>query len=360
MSIELATEYKPLKDITAPPPLVSRPLGDLVRHDDHDPDELLKHRYLCRGGILLLAGPTGVGKSSFSMQCMLLWAVGRGAFGIHPAGPLKSLLIQAENDDGDLAEMRDGVLAGLNMTEEERAAALANVIVCQEDTRTGRAFFEEVVKPLLTEHKPDLLWIDPVLAFLGGDTSSQKDVGAFLRNGLNPLLHEFNVGCVCIHHTNKPPSGKEKSTWQAGDLAYLGSGSSEWANAPRAILGIRSIGSHDVFELTAGKRGSRLNWRDEADEKTYSLLIQHSKERGQICWLPASKEDLGLGGRPSGCSPDEVLGLLSRDGLTAKEWQSEALEELNVKRSAFFMHKKSLADSKKAIKSHVNGKWIKG
>ena len=359
MSIELATEYKPLQDIAAPPPIVSRPLGDLVRHDDHDPDELLKHRYLCRGGILLLAGPTGIGKSSFSMQCMLLWAVGRGAFGIHPAGPLKSLLIQAENDDGDLAEMRDGVLAGLNMTQEERAAALANVVVCQEDTRTGRAFFLDVVKPLLAEHKPDLLWVDPVLAFLGGDTSSQKDVGAFLRNGLNPLLHEFNVGCVCIHHTNKPPSGKEKSTWQAGDLAYLGSGSSEWANAPRAILGIRSIGSHDVFELTAGKRGSRLNWRDEADEKTYSLLIQHSKERGQICWLPASKEDLEPTGRPKEHDHEDMLDVLKDSGLTTKEWMFEAFEEHGIKDATFYRLKKAICASKKVIKSHVNGKWMR-
>lgn len=359
MSIELATEFKPLEDITAPPPLVSRPLGDLVRHDDHDPDELLKHRYLCRGGILLLAGPTGIGKSSFAMQCMLLWAVGRGAFGIHPAGPLKSLLIQAENDDGDLAEMRDGVLAGLNMTEEERAAALANVIVCREDTRSGTSFFLDVVKPLLTEHKPDLLWIDPVLAYLGGDTSSQKDVGAFLRNGLNPLLHEFNVGCVCIHHTNKPPSGKEKSTWQAGDLAYLGSGSSEWANVPRAILGIRSIGSHDVFELTAGKRGSRLNWRDEADEKTYSLLIQHSKERGQICWLPASKDDLEQKGRPQELDPEDMLDLLKGSGLTTKEWQTASADELGMKERSFFRLKKAICKEKQAIKCVASGRWIR-
>ena len=37
---------------------------------------------------------------------------GRPLFGIVPARPLKSLLIQAENDEGDLAEMRDGVIAG--------------------------------------------------------------------------------------------------------------------------------------------------------------------------------------------------------------------------------------------------------
>jgi RecA-family ATPase len=98
-----------------PPPraLPGKRLSELVRPDEHDPSELLKHRFLCRGGGMLLVGPTGIGKSSYSMQEMILWALGREAFGMVPARPLKSLLVQAENDDGDLAEMRDGVVLGL-------------------------------------------------------------------------------------------------------------------------------------------------------------------------------------------------------------------------------------------------------
>ncbi len=359
MSIELATDYKPLADITAPPPLVSRPLGDLVRFHGDDPSELLKDRYLCKCGMLLLAGPTGIGKSSFSMQCQLLWAIGREAFGIRPARPLKSLLIQAENDDGDLAEMRDGVLAGLNMTREEQDAALSNVIVCRENSRTGRTFFVDVVKPLLTEHKPDLLWIDPALAYLGGDGSSAEVVGGFLRNMLQPLLDEFQCACIIVHHTNKPLSGKEKSTWQAGDFAYIASGSAEWANAPRAVLAIRSIGSHDIFELVAGKRGRRAEWRDCQDERIYSQLIQHSKEPGQICWLPASKDDLEPTGRPPTFDPEELLGLLTDSGLTAKEWQFEAKEEFGMGESTFDRIKRKLRTDKKAIRSKVTNRWIR-
>ena len=103
----------------APPP--ARRLGELVLPPDNDPDELLKYRFLCRGGGMLLVGPTGVGKSALAMQAMILWAVGREAFGIKPTRPLKSLLVQAENDDGDLAEMRDGVIRGLGLSDEDRA-----------------------------------------------------------------------------------------------------------------------------------------------------------------------------------------------------------------------------------------------
>jgi hypothetical protein len=95
----------------------------------------------------------------------------------------------------------------------------------------------------LNEHGPDLLWIDPALSYLGGEANSQKDVGGFLRNHLNPLLREFNCAVVVVHHTNKPPAGREKPDWSGGGFAYLGGGSAEWANWARAVLVVRSLGS---------------------------------------------------------------------------------------------------------------------
>jgi hypothetical protein len=277
---------------TVLPPPVAKRLDELVAHAVNDPSELLRNRFLCRGGGLLLVGPTGIGKSSLSMQCMILWAIGRPAFGIVPPRPLKSLLIQAENDDGDLAEMRDGVIAGLNLTAEEKETAMKNVIVVREDVRTGWKFFLETARPLLAEHQPDLLWIDPALSYLGGEANSQKDVGGFLRNHLNPLLREFNCGAVVVHHTNKPPSGREKPDWSGGDFAYLGGGSAEWANWARAVIALRSLGSHSVFELRAAKRGGRLGWMEaDGETKTFTKLIAHANEPGVICWRDADPSE---------------------------------------------------------------------
>ena len=39
------------------------------------------------------------------MQMSMNWALGRTTFGIRPERPLKSLIVQAENDRGDVAEM---------------------------------------------------------------------------------------------------------------------------------------------------------------------------------------------------------------------------------------------------------------
>jgi hypothetical protein len=253
-----------------------------------DPNELLKHRFLCRGGGMLVVGNTGIGKSAFVIQCAILWSVGREAFGIKPRGALRVLIIQAENDAGDMAEFREGVLTGIVLTDEERARSV--IFTACVDSLTGDAFCKSALKPLLEQAKPDIVIVDPALAYLGGEANQQRDVSAFLRNGLNPLLHQYGCGLLLVHHTSKPPQGEQKAAWTAGEFAYLGTGSVEWANWARAALAIRSLGSHDYFELRAAKRGKRLRWTaEDFATPVFTKIIAHST--AGICWREASKEE---------------------------------------------------------------------
>jgi hypothetical protein len=269
---------------------------------------------------------------------------------------LKSLFVQAENDAGDLAEMRDGIIKGLGLTEDEAKTACDNVLICREDEFCGAAFWGRV-RLLLAEHKPDILWIDPALAYIGGEVSSQKDVGGFLRNGLNPLIRQFNCAAVVVHHTNKPPSGREKPTWAAGDFAYLGSGSAEWANTARAVLALRSIGSHSVFELCAGKRGARLNWRDDQGQKSFVKYIAHTKEPGVICWHEAGPDEIETGGRPKTYDVEELLALLPPEGLATGEWVKLAKSECGVSEATLHRERRALLKAGRIAKSSTSGKW---
>jgi hypothetical protein len=295
--IERAAARKP----DAPP---SVDLLDILCPKGSDPDELLKNRFLCRCGGLLMCGQTGAGKSSFNMQALVLWALGKDCFGIEPSRPLSSLLIQAENDSVDIAEFRDGVFGGLQLNDQEKASLRGRIHVVRENARTATEFVTHTLRPLIDCHRPDLLWIDPALAYLGGESNSQRDVGHFLRNLLNPLLTEYRCAAVVVHHSNKPPSGQQKPQWQAGDYAYLGGGSAEWANWARAVLVIRSIGSEEIFELRAAKRGRRLQWTDKAGNFTSHKFIAWSKDRDTIFWREpdpeetAEFESTGKPGRP--------------------------------------------------------------
>lgn len=272
-----------------PDPQRLKRLADVERSQSNGPDEVIRHRFLCRQGSLLLVGPTGIGKSSFSLQCAILWASGVTAFGLEPARPLRTLLCQAENDEGDLAEFRDGVCRGLDLNEETVRKGLENIFVLSEKSKTG-AELCITLEALMVGQNYDLVIIDPALAYLGGDSNKGADVSRFLRNELNPVLEKANVGCVLIHHTVKPPREKG-AQWRAGDLAYLGSGSAEFANWARAVLALQSVGSHDVYKLVVGKRGKRLRWTDDDANAITHRWIAHHGEPGVICWRLAEPDE---------------------------------------------------------------------
>lgn len=247
---------------------------------------VLGNRFLCAGGGMLFVGPSGIGKSSASVQQDILWSLGREAFGIRPARPLNVLTIQAENDDGDIGEMATSVADGLELTAKEMQAVRVHYVT--EDSRTGDAFLAMLPK-LLSGRKFDLLRIDPFLAYLGGDILDTERTAAFLRNGLNPILRRFGVACILNHHTPKT-NNRDTSNYRASDWMYAGTGNADITNWARAALVIEPTHAPHVFKFIAAKRGNRIGWVDDNAQRE---LIRHfcHAEAG-IYWREARPEDL--------------------------------------------------------------------
>jgi len=256
-----------------------------------DPAELIRDRFLCRGATLLLVGRTGLGKSSLALQLAISWAIGRECFGFRPAAPLRSLFIQSENDPRDLSEMRSGIFDGLELCERDWSAAGEAVNVCTIDDSTGIDFVRHRLAPLVERVKPDLLWLDPLLGYLGGDVCDQRTVSDFLRVHLAPIIHRARLGFVPIHHTPKPPK-EDSNGWGTTDFAYSGAGSAELANFPRAVVCLEPTKTHGLFKLRLGKRGRRVGWL-EADGETpaYERLVAHGR-RGIYWRTPDPDEEL--------------------------------------------------------------------
>lgn len=339
---------------------VACPIGELKIPEQNDPDELLKHRFLCRGGGLLLVGPTGIGKSSFGLQCLALLANGMPAFEIEPTRCLNSLYIQAENDDGDIADMRNGIAKGLQFTEGQRSRFFNNVLIHTEIERLSKSFFDRVVIPLVSSTPSlDILVIDPALSYIGAEARDQKAVGEFLRSMLTPVIKKYNLAAIVIHHTNKPPSGNQKPDWSISEMAYLGSGSIEWANWARAILALQSTKTPGLFKLNAAKRGARLDWKSTEGDKCYSKLIKHYKSDGVICWLDADESDSppSDGGRPRKAELDDFVALLEPENLSAGRWIAMSKTELGISRATFYRLLDAAEKEGRVLKSKINGKW---
>lgn len=253
---------------------------------ENDPSCLLGKRWICRGGSFIFNAHAGAGKSSLLAQMMVSFALDMPFFGITPQGPLKSIVVQAENDDGDIAEQLRGIINGMNLGS--RVPELnTKIIIVPNSSVTGDEFVK-LAEQLALVHRPDLFFIDPLFSFLGGDVSDQKTVSKFLRNGLNPLSQKYGFAWGVVHHTNKPSKDpKQKAAPQSSaDFSYQSSGSSELVNWPRAVIGLKEIDSDSgQYQLKLGKRGKRAGLKTtDAPEAptTMQCSIQHS-ERG-IFW----------------------------------------------------------------------------
>lgn len=238
-------------------PLVRRPVGAFRLPEADDGEELIMDRWLCPGGAALLVGPTGIGKSSLAAQICLCWGLGRDCFGFEPVRPLSILVIQAENDAGDLREQQEGIAEGLMLTDDERRILGEMVSFVTVDDVCGPAFFPRL-QELIRDWQPDLIVIDPLLSYVGGDLNRQEVAADFLRHRLNPLLRRSGIAALIVHHTGKPPRDPK---FASSNADYSGLGSSELSNWARAILSL-SV-EETSFVLTLGKRGKRAGIEDK-------------------------------------------------------------------------------------------------
>lgn len=252
-----------------------------------DPNTLLGDRYLCRGGSCVIVGQSGIGKSSLNMQAAMLWALGRPVFGIAPSRPLKSLIVQAENDMGDMAEMYQGVKFGVCGGDPDLSSQYADefkklLSIHTISDRSGDAFLV-ALRRLVDKYKPDLVWLDNLNSFIGGELGKAEVAAKFLRAGLNSISKATGVAWMIIHHTGKPPADKKgQKNWTSSDFSYIGLGSSEITNWARAVMVLRELES-GVYGLMLAKRGPRAKAKDFQLQHACNLFLEHSKQG--INWL---------------------------------------------------------------------------
>lgn len=278
---------------------------DLEAEDADSYNNILGNRFLCRGSCAMFFGYSGVGKSSFITQIIHMWALGKETLGLRPARPLNILLIQAENDEGDLVEMRDGSTHGMIeeglLTAKQAKCAQKFVWTVRISSKCGAQ-----VGGVLAQMGPgfDLVILDPLFAYLGGDSADQKDVSFFLRNVIDPVISRLNLALLIVHHTNKPPKdGNHGAT--VADMAYLSAGSAELTNYPRGILALLPTPRSDVFRLVAAKRGDRLGWGKDLSGKPRRQKILAQSD-GYICWREMSDSEASEVMDESGSGKDGI------------------------------------------------------
>ena len=263
------------------------PIDELMKFDRKaDPTNVLGNRWLCRGGSLVMAGQAGTGKSALMMQAAINWTLGQDFFGIKTANGMKmrTLVIQAENDAGDVAESMQDQIDGLRLDQDQRNELKESMFIYRESVATGKEF-GDVLRKLVIQHQATIAFIDPLMAFVGADISETAEAAKFLRHIIQPILNETGVIIVFMHHTGKPKSSKDKEGQTIADLAYQLFGSSEVTNWAREIACLqRCQGDEPIYRFGLTKRRSRAGMTD-GFKPCGEIYIRHSPNRDEIRWV---------------------------------------------------------------------------
>jgi len=270
-----------------------------IADDDHSV-LLGQGRYICRGGICATVSSSGMGKSSLTIQEAFCYAIGRPFMGIKPNGRLRSLIIQSEDDDGDIGEVVQSVLYAMEVTEEERQLIAENVQIVTDKISRGDKFIL-ALNGYTRSFKPDLVWINPLHAFFKGDISSADDIGNFLREGLARANRKDEWAYMLVHHTTKP-SKEMKREIKWNEAMYDMAGSAEIINAVRAIRILQATNREGEFVLNLAKRGKRAGVLTEMETEDGESTGMHYKITTRI---PLKHSDRKF--RPEGFDRDIPL-----------------------------------------------------
>ena len=282
-------------------PLKGASLLDYSQRRVNDDDTLYGDRYVCRTAGAFIFAPSGIGKSVIVVQAAIEGAIGRVSFGIKPARPLRSLIIQAEDDEGDTIEMAQ-IVDHLKLSEPQKKLVGENTWMEFVNDSTGHAFIR-VVDRFLQKRPADVVWINPYSSYLGSDIKDDKANALFLRNWLNPVLTKHRCAAVIVAHTPKT-NFRDTSEWKPSDWMYAGAGAAVLTNWARAVLVVDPTETHGVFRFIAAKRGQRIGW--DGFEQYWAW----SRDDGKLLWVPADRDQIALAKENAKSQPDDLLNLI--------------------------------------------------
>jgi hypothetical protein len=287
--------------------ILEDPVQHLLYEEIDRSASVLGNLWLERQSYAVIQGTSGIGKSMLAVQMGVEAALGREVFGLAVQGPLRVLILQAEDTRNDRIR-QSACIKRLAVTREEIRSISRNLRIMTPRKRAhrGKELFAYLTGAF-EEFAFDLLIMNPAFAFLDGNVNESEAVGNFLRGQLQDFLRIKDAAGIVIHHVPKPPkTGRGRTSDTA---MYAGHGSAEWANAPRGSMTISRTLVPWVFLFDIGKRGSYSGWESDAGGY-YTRYLTHSRS-GDMFWARASEADISAG--TTGVSSDDFFDLFNEE-----------------------------------------------
>ena len=301
-------------------------LDDLVKHDlGKYTDSLLGYNFLTKTGSLMVVGNAGVGKSKWTGHLAFSAALGRDFLGMKVHRPVSVLYVQAEDVKEDLAESVQGFVKHDLKSDPVAVKNLkANLNIATVVGITGDDFIRLLDKTCEKLH-PEVLILDPLLAFMGCDLVDQGAVTKFLRVQLAQIAHRHNCALICVHHARK-----DKGTGASIERAF---GGIEFGAFFRGVIDLSSDPrDYRSVQMKVAKRQRQLGLKDGLGNQVDSLNLRMGTDG--VHWSindQLSPFDLGpASGRPPKAAKtvtDKTIEEALAAGLKGKEVVSEVVKK---------------------------------
>ena len=259
--------------------VIMRSLADvpMAAAQEDDPSVLIKGPALERSGTLFVVSPAGTGKSVMATQMAMCFKAGIPFAGLVPRAPMDMWVVQREDSARRIATDREDIMRhlGSKHPDIDWKAVTEGVMYPVFPPVRGEEFLallrNELELARTADKLPDVICLNPLFSFIGGDITLSQTCGGFFRgdgsgdrtSGLGGILEAFDIGAIIFHHTTKPPTtDRELRSWLNSPYPeYLACGSSELINFGRTFLTLMKVPGHDgLLKLTAGKNGNGLGW----------------------------------------------------------------------------------------------------
>lgn len=172
--------------------------------------EWLIQDMLMKAGVMVFAGPSGVGKSQFAMFTMAHLAAGKNFMGYEVGRPLKVGFFSLEMGDMEVKHFLETMWKGYeeHFTPEELDLMDANwkIIPFGEAVGINTTGGQDLVVKYVEENDWDILFIDSIGSSILGNINDMSTVQPF-TNFNDKLRKRYGISLWYIHHFRKPPPG---------------------------------------------------------------------------------------------------------------------------------------------------------
>jgi hypothetical protein len=245
--------------------------------------------FIREGGLNLLVGPSGIGKTLAALDMGLSIVTGIDWHG-HRVEPGQVLYVAAEGVAG--MHGRAGAWCRARQQPQPDGIGFVNVPLNLSNSRDVDLIIQAAV-----ERDVDLIVIDPLARFMeGADENSSTDMGAALT-AFGRIQHSAGATMLVIHHTGKDPSKGER-------------GHSSLRAGADQVLMMKSVGA--LIEVKVDKA------RDAAGGDTVRFSLESVAKSAVLRTAGPSHEHTHM-------KPDELraLGALAatNGGATSTEWE---------------------------------------